>query len=103
MVRILWMDARNMNCDMVESEIEDLKPEKLLAPYDCIGFVVRETEEVILIAQGFLPKWDHRDEDLYRHLLSIPKVQIVKIVELEGRHDPQPKPRVVSRVEVVCL
>lgn len=103
MVRILWLDARNVDYEMFESELSDLKPDHLLAPYDCVGFIVRETKDVVVISQGLMPKWEPRAEEVYRHLLFIPKVQIQKIVEVDEQPNPKPKPRVVSRVEIVCL
>jgi hypothetical protein len=75
-VRILWKDARNINTELFEAELEDLKEDRLLAPYDCVGFLIKETKDVIVIALGLMPQCDPRDETLFRHLLCIPKSQI---------------------------
>jgi len=101
MVRILWLDAR-IRSEVFESEFDNLKEQNFLAPYDCIGFIIRETKDVLVISQSRMPKCEPRDEEVYRHLLFIPKVQIKKIVELNEKQNPKPKPKVVSRVEVVC-
>ena len=83
-LRVQWVDAHCQE-SMTEEELKAAikSGESLLVPYYAYGCLVAETERVIVIAQGVMPKQDRFDfdETIYRRLLFIPKDKIREIWE----------------------
>jgi len=85
-VYIEWQDARSFQEVMSEDELLETF-EYGLAKYECIGFLVKEDKNLVMIALGRLPKMYRRDEILYRNILLIPRVQITKIQEVTLKNE----------------
>lgn len=98
-VEVLWKDARCLD-RLFEDELKDAK---FLVDYHAMGYVIEDLLLCLVICQGVLPKADSNDTTMFRNVLAIPKSQIMSLRILEPKQNPKPKPRVVSRVEIVCL
>ena len=84
-VRVKWIDAKSQY-NMTEEELQDIIEKKAEnPPFDCVGFLLRETNNNIIIAQSVLPKNFRTDETAYREVLFIPKVLVQTIIELREK------------------
>ena len=79
LVKIVWKDARSIG----EVFADDLDDFFKVPSCTFIGFLLRENEEAILLASGFLPKIESHDDEIYRHVMIIPKAMIVEMKELK--------------------
>jgi hypothetical protein len=98
-VEVFWKDARILD-RLFEDELKDTK---FLVDYHAMGYVIDDLPLCLVICQGVLPKADSNDTTMFRNVLAIPKAQIISLRILEPKQNPKPKPRVVSRVEIICL
>ena len=85
-LKVLWVDAHTQE-GLTEKELTEMlqKEGSALAPYWAAGWLVAETEEVLVIASGFLPEEPKFliDETVYRRILFIPKSQIKGLWEVK--------------------
>lgn len=73
-ILVQFKDARS-ETQLWLDELEQIK----LPDFMAVGFLIKETDEYIAIAQSFLPKTDAIDNTAYRNVLFIPKKVITKI------------------------
>jgi hypothetical protein len=71
-------DARS-EPNLWEKDLDQIQ----LPTYLAVGFLTKETSEYIALSQGFLPKADIIDENVYRNILFIPKAVITKTMEVK--------------------
>ncbi len=75
--------------ELYESELK--KGSIPVSPYTCIGFLINETKDSIMICQSILHKIDDfkHDETRYRNVLNIPKALIISMEEYEILREPR--------------
>ena len=79
LVKVTWIDSRSTH-EIWESDIKKLCT---VAPSLSLGILIRDTSELIAIAQSTFSKANTEDETLYREVLIISKRAVVKVEELE--------------------
>lgn len=82
MVRVLWGDAQVVD-RLLETELDrELRQSHGLAPYWSTGFLIRETEETVFVAESILSAQTPEECDEFRRVLVIPKRQIISLTTM---------------------
>jgi len=77
-VEVSFLDARTER-ELYEEDLEKIHD----TIYNAIGYLIKENETYLFIAQSILPKNDDFDSTVFRNVIIIPKVSIIKKVELK--------------------
>lgn len=82
-VRVKWLDATSL-FELWEDDMNKLS----LGETITFGVMIKETDDSVSIAQSVFKKVSKNDKELYRHIQTIPKANIIESVELKECASP---------------